>query len=250
MADCRKRIVECPINTTAEQLMALSSSKMSQPTPILLIEPERGPAIKLQDLLLNLFHESLDLGVAHSLREGMTYLSSHRVPLILISLAVSDYKWLDAVRALRLTAPDSGLIAYGSILDETVRLNAIRAGAHEVLSIADISPAVFRLTIECAMIRASLPRIVARSAPPEKPTALPPRMQELTHALNNAMTSINGFADMLLARLPPNDPARACAERIKLSGKRAADLVQELRTPHESTPLLQTGATNIAPQAA
>jgi len=250
MADCRKRIVECPINTTAEQLMALSSSEMSQPTQILLIEPERGPAIKLQDLLLNLFHESLDLGVAHSLREGMTYLSSHRVPLILISLAVSDYKWLDAVRALRLTAPDSGLIAYGSILDETVRLNTIRAGAHEVLSIADISPAVFRLTIECAMIRASLPRIVARSAPPEKPTALPPRMQELTHALNNAMTSINGFADMLLARLPPNDPARGCAERIKLSGKRAADLVQELRTPHELTPLLLTGATNIAPQAA
>ncbi|MBH0178574.1 MAG: hypothetical protein HP491_12095, partial [Nitrospira sp.] len=81
--------------------MALSSSKPSQPTTILLIEPERGPALKLQELLLGLFHESLDLGVARSLREGMTYLCSHRVRLILISLAVSDYKGLDAVRALR-----------------------------------------------------------------------------------------------------------------------------------------------------
>lgn len=85
--------------------MALSSSEASQPTPILLIEPERDLALKMQDLLLNLFHESLDLGVARSLREGMTYLSSRRVPLILISLAVSDYKGLDAVRALRLTEP-------------------------------------------------------------------------------------------------------------------------------------------------
>lgn len=230
--------------------MALSSSQTSQPTPILLIEPERGLALKVQDLLFNLFHESLDLGVARSLLEGMTYLSSRRVPLILISLAVSDYKWLDAVRALRLTAPDSGLIAYGAIIDETVRLDAIRAGAHEVLAITGTSPAVFRLTIECAMIRADLSRIGSRSASPEQPTAVPPKMLELTHALNNAMTSINGFADILLARLSANDPARACAEQIKLSGKRATALVQELRTPHESAPVLLTGATDIAPQAA
>lgn len=75
-------------------------------------------------------------------------------------------------------------------------------------------------------------------------------MPELTHALNNAMTSTNGFADILLARLPANDPARACAEQIKLSGKRAAALVQELRTPHESAPVLLTGTINITPQAA
>ncbi len=230
--------------------MALSSSQTSQPTPILLIEPERGFTLKVQDLLFNLFHESLDLGVARSLLEGMTYLSSRRVPLILISLTVSDYKWLDAVRALRLTAPDSGLIAYGAIIDETVRLDAIRAGAHEVLALTDTSPAVLRLTIECAMIRANLWRIGSRSASPEQPTAVPPKMLELTHALNNAMTSINGFADILLARLSANDPARACAEQIKLSGKRATALVQELRTPHESAPVLLTGTTDIAPQAA
>ena len=230
--------------------MAFSSSETSQPTPILLIEPERGLALKLQNLLLNLFHESLDLGVARSLREGVTYLSSRQVPLILISLAASDYKGLDAVRALRLTAPDSGLLAYGAIIDETVRLDAIRAGAHEVLSITDTSPAVFRLTIECAMIRVNQSRIGTRSSPPEQPTAVAPKILELTHALNNAMTSINGFADILLARLSVNDPARACAEQIKLSGKRATALVQELRTPHESAPVLLTGATNIAPQAA
>ena len=230
--------------------MAPSSSEISRPTPILLIEPERGLALKLQDLLLGLFHESLDLGIARSLREGMAYLCSHRVSLILISLAVADYKGLDAVRALRRTAPDSGLIAYRATVDETVRLNAICAGAHEVLSIADTSPDIFRLTIECAMIRASLPKIGARSTPPEQQTAVSPKMLELTHALNNAMTSINGFADILLTRLHTNDPAWACTEQIKLSGKRAAALVQELRALHESAPVPLTNATDIAPQAA
>lgn len=230
--------------------MSLSSSEASRPTSILLIEPERSLAFKFQDLLLDLFHESLDLAVACSLREGMTYLCSQCVSLILSSLAVSDYKGLDAVRALRLTAPDSGLIVYGAIIDETLRLDAIRAGAHEVLPITDTLPAVFQLTIECAMIRANLSGIGTRSSPPEQSTAVAPKIPALMHALNIAMTSINGFADILLARLSANDPAWACAEQIKLSGKRATALVQELKTPHESTPVLLTGATDIAPQAA
>ncbi|MBH0178573.1 MAG: hypothetical protein HP491_12090 [Nitrospira sp.] len=170
--------------------------------------------------------------------------------MILISLAVSDYKGLDAVRALRLTAPDSGLIACRGIVDQTVRLDAIRAGANEVLSIADTSPDEFRLTIECAMIRANLPGISARSTPPEQPAAVHPNMLEMTHALNNTMTSINGFADILLARLPTSDPARACAEQIKLSGKLATALVQELRTPYESAPFHRISATDVTPQAA
>jgi len=85
--------------------MPLPPLEPSQPTWVLLIEPDRTLSLTLQDLSFSLFRETLDLAMACSLRDGMTYLCAHRVPLILISLTVSNYKGLDAVRVLRRTTP-------------------------------------------------------------------------------------------------------------------------------------------------
>jgi DNA-binding NarL/FixJ family response regulator len=223
--------------------MPLSTFAASQPISVLLIDPERSLSLKLQDLLFGLFQQSLDLATACSLRDGMTYLCTHRVSLILISLTVSDYKGLDAVRALRLTTPDSSLIAYGAVVSETLRLDAIRAGAHEVLSIADTSSDAFRLAAECAMVRAKIRRIDTDSLPPEQPHPFHPAMPRLAHDLNNAITSVNGFADILLARLPADEPARTCAEQIKQAGVRAAALVKALAPPVESSSAPNSDAT-------
>jgi DNA-binding NarL/FixJ family response regulator len=219
--------------------MALSSSEASPPASVLLIESERSLALKLHDLLFDTFHESLDLAVAGSLRDGMTYLCSHRVPLILISLEVSDYKGLDAVRALRLAAPDSGLIAYGSVVHEALRLDAIRAGAHEVFSITDASVDTFRLAAECAIARTNPHQRDADSLTPGHPISTYPTTPQLVHDLNNAMTSINGFADILLARLSADEPARTWAEQIRKAGTRAAALVKTLAPPGETAPAVQ-----------
>jgi signal transduction histidine kinase len=215
--------------------MVLSSSEASPPTQVLLIESERSLALKLHDLLFDMFHESLDLAVAGSLRDGMTYLCSHRVRLILISLEVSDYKGLDAVLALHLAAPGSGLVAYGTVVHEALRLNAIHAGAHEVFSITDASADTFRLAAEYAIARTDPPQPDAASSRPGQPISVYPVTPKLVHDLNNAMTSINGFADILLARLPADEPARTYAEQIKQAGVRAAALVKALAPPVETS---------------
>ncbi|NJN36047.1 MAG: hypothetical protein HC794_02115 [Nitrospiraceae bacterium] len=46
--------------------------------------------------------------------------------------------------------------------------------------------------------------------------------------MNNALTSINGFTDILLARLPAEEAPHRCAEQIKESCDRAAILVRDL----------------------
>lgn len=220
--------------------MALLSSEASPPTPVLLIESERSRALKLHDLLFDIFHESLGLAVACSLRDGMTYLCSHRVPLILISLEVSDYKGLDAIRALRLAMPGSGLIAYGDVVQEALRLDAIRAGAHEVCSIFNASADTFRLAAECAIARTHPHQLNADLATPGQLSSTYSATPQLVHDLNNAMTSINGFADILLARLPADEPARTCAEQIRKAGTRAAALVKTLAPSGETAPAVQT----------
>ena len=222
----------------------------SHPTSILLIEPHHGLATRLQDLLIGRFHAALDLGTARSLREGMTHLCTHRVDLVLADLTLPDYKGLDAIRALRMTAPATALIALSTVVNETLLLEAIRAGAHEALFVATPSAQELCLTIDRAMVRAGQHEISAKSTSLVQQAELSPALPKLVHDLNNAISSINGFADILLTRLPADEPARTSAEQIRKAGTRAAALVKELAPPPESSPSTPAADRAITIQAA
>jgi DNA-binding NarL/FixJ family response regulator len=225
-------------------------SESSHPTSILLIEPHGGLALKLQDLLIAQFQTALDLGTARSLREGMAYLCTHQISLVLMDLTLPDYKGLDAVRALRMTAPATALVVHNAAANETLLLDAIRAGAHEALSVPTPSAQELRLTIERALVRAEQPGMRTTSTPPVQQAAPSPALPKLVHDLNNAITSINGFADILLTRLPVDEPARASAEQIRKAGTRAAGLVKTLAPPPASSPSVLTPDPAITAQAA
>ena len=50
----------------------------------------------------------------------------------------------------------------------------------------------------------------------------------LAHDFNNLLTAINGFSELLLLKLPENDPNRSMIDHILSSGNRAAALVRQL----------------------
>jgi PAS domain S-box-containing protein len=50
----------------------------------------------------------------------------------------------------------------------------------------------------------------------------------VAHDLNNLLTIINGYSDLLLSESWPDDEARESLEQIRLAGERAADLTQKL----------------------
>lgn len=197
-------------------------------TAVLLIEPEKSLVLTLQDLLMGHFQTALDLAIAGSLREGMTHLSTHPVPLTLMSLSLPDYRGLDAVRAVRLAVPDTALIVYSATPSIPLLLDAVRAGAHGVLSLPGTSADTFHLAVACAMIRASSPSRQTGPSSPEQSRTGSATMLKLVHDLNNTIMSINGFADLLLTRLPAEEPARVCSEQILKAGTRAAALLQSL----------------------
>jgi len=190
---------------------------------VLLVDPDKDYARKVQGLLFNHFSESLDLALAHSLHDGMTHLCAHPVRLILMGPAFSDRQTSDAIRALRLTAPNSGFLVYSFTPDQSFRLEALNAGAHEVVFISDVSPDTFRLTIECALERSWQPTMDAIVSVAPK----------VIHDLNNAITAINGFADILLSRLPADAQNRVCVEQITKAGSRAAAVLHTI-TPQTS----------------
>ncbi|HLM60254.1 MAG TPA: PAS domain S-box protein, partial [Pyrinomonadaceae bacterium] len=50
----------------------------------------------------------------------------------------------------------------------------------------------------------------------------------IAHDFNNMLTAINGYSDLTLRRLKPDDPLRLNIEEIKKAGQRSADLTQQL----------------------
>jgi PAS domain S-box-containing protein len=50
----------------------------------------------------------------------------------------------------------------------------------------------------------------------------------MAHHLNNLMTVVTGYSELLLTRMPATDPMRPDIEKVRRAGERAADLTREL----------------------
>ncbi len=213
----------------------------------LLIESDPAIAQAFQDLIVLAYHSSVTLDVVCSLSEGLTYLQAHHVPVILMDLSLPDSAGRKAVDLVRETAPASALIGFHRTTDTTMLSDAIRCGAHEVLPVIPPSAETLRLSITSALIRATRLQTATEPVPSvdaHQTLSLP--LAKVAHDLNNCLTSINGFADILLARLSAEDPSHYCAEQIKLACTRAECLIKQLPqiTCTSPTPQLSKPANN------
>ncbi len=224
-------------------------TELSSSSAALLIESDPALAQAFQDLIALAYHSSVTLDVVCSLTEGLTYLQSHHVPVILMDLSLPDSTGRKAVDLVRETAPASALIGFlHRRTDTTMLSDAIRSGAHEVLPVIPPSAETLRLSITSALIRAThLQTATEPPSPKARPIVSLP-LAKVAHDLNNCLTSINGFADILLARLSVEDPSLYCAQQIKLACTRADSLIKQLPqiTCTSLTPQLSK-PTNNAP---
>ncbi|MBL8075528.1 MAG: response regulator [Nitrospira sp.] len=225
-------------------------TQSSSSSAMLLIEPDSNLALAFRELIACAYHASVTFDVVSSLSEGLTYLRTHRAPLIFINLALPDSSGPEAVEKVRQTASSSAVIGFHRHVDATLLSNAIRAGAHEVLPVTPPSAETLRLSITSALIRATRSLTSTEPASPalaDLTSSVP--LAKMAHDLNNCLTSIKGYTDILLARLAPGDPSQYCAEQIKLACGRAENVIKQLpkttgtsSAPHASTPLTNAPA--------
>lgn len=166
------------------------------------------------------FAEPLNMAFVATVPEALVYLQSHRVDLILVEEATARTD----LRTIHTASPTTAIIGLIMKLDESVQLLMLRRGVHEILCLLPSTDAEQARAIERALARVNGRAGLLKSGELRSDIgAAPPR---LIHDLNNLLTSINGFADLLLTQLPPDNPARMGAEQIRLAGKRAATLLK------------------------
>ncbi len=191
------------------------------------------------------FTEPLNVASVTTVPDALDYLQSHRVDLILVDEATARTE----LRTIHTASPTTAIIGLVMKMDESVQLLMLRQGVHEVLCLLPSTDADHARTIGRALARVNGRAGLLKSDEPRPDiAAAPPR---LIHDLNNLLTSINGFADLLLAQLPTDHPARMGAEQIRLAGRRAATLLKTHSPaapmpPSPSTPATQAIAVRAA----
>ncbi|KAF4515884.1 hypothetical protein B566_EDAN000119 [Ephemera danica] len=151
--------------------------------------------------------------------EALAYLQSHRADLILVDDATARTD----LHTIHTAAPTAAIIGLVVKMDDSVQLQMLRHGVHEVLGLRPSTDTDHARTIARALARVNGRAGLLTSGTPRPDIATAP--SRLIHDLNNHLTSINGFADLLLAQLPADNPARKSAEHIRLAGRRAATLL-------------------------
>jgi CheY-like chemotaxis protein len=209
--------------------MLFMPTSVSHSTSILLIEPNKTLALKLRDLLAASFPVIPDATMVYSLQEGLKVLNGREISVVLLDLELPDSTGADAVRMLRTATPRNAVIAFTQSGRLEPLLEAVQAGAHELLLNILPSPHELTLAIQTALIRVCPPKTPTEALPSlSSLTSLPAALPKLAHDLNNVLTAINGFSDILLARLQAEEASHRCAEQIKDACDRATGLARDL----------------------
>lgn len=215
-----------------------------EPTSILLFGSNDSLAGTLEGWLPAHFAEPRHVATVHTLSDVLVYLRSHPVDLILVDEAGARTD----LRAIHSVSPTTAIIALVMRAEESALLQTLRQGAHEALSLLPFTDGGHGQVIERALARVNGRSGILKDTTPRSPAAA--AMPRLIHDLNNLLTSINGFADLLLHQLAPEHPARMGAEQIRLAGKRATSLLKTHSATTSVSPAPPTADTQPTPARA
>jgi signal transduction histidine kinase len=176
------------------------------------------------------FAEPLEIAATHAFPDALAYLRSHCADLAFVDETVAQ----NDLRAIGTASPATAVIGLLMRRDDSALLQMLRQGAHEVLCLLPSAGLDQIHVLQRALARVNGRTEMFNAA--ESHTSMIPPPQRLIHDLNNLLTSINGFADLLLAQLAPNSPARTGAEQIRLAGKRATTLLKSHSPTASSAP--------------
>ena len=205
-----------------------------KPIKVLLIEDNRGDARLIQEILSEATWRLFKIDVAERLSEGLEAISSSTFDVVLLDLSLPDSSGLDTLARIQTDSPQTPVVVLTGLNDDILAIEAVRKGAQDFLIKGHIDAELLSRTIRYSIERKHAEKekdqLQIQLAHAQKMEAIGTLAGAVAHDLNNVLTGLINYPELLLIKMGEDNPYRNHILKIKHSGEKAASIVQDLLT--------------------
>jgi two-component system cell cycle sensor histidine kinase/response regulator CckA len=227
-----------PLNPLLPLPAALHSPAVPKLIRVLLVEDDEDDFLLTRDLLRDAGGARFELQWISDYQAAAAAICSGAFEICLVDYRLGAQNGMEFIRAVTGRCVGTPLILLTGETDREIDLQALKAGAADYLSKAELSAPLLSRSIRYAIERRAamnqllLSQEQLRQA--QKLEAVGRLAGGVAHDFNNLLTAITGYSELLLNRLSSQSPAvdavHADLEEIHKAAKRGAALTQQLLT--------------------
>jgi len=208
-----------------------------KPISILLIEDNSGDRRLISEMLTEASNGetgvAFDIQYADRLQAAIEYLGQNRVEVILLDLGLPDSQGLDTLKKAYAEVPELPIVVLTGLNDELIGVQAVNEGAQDYLIKGQVDTHLLRRTIRYAIERKQAEererRLQLQLNLSTRLASLGLMVEGIAHEINNPLSSVIGFAQMLTCEDIPEN-TKDDIKMINDNAQRVADIMNNLLT--------------------
>jgi len=200
---------------------------------ILLVEDNAGDRRLISEMLAEASNVTFDVKYADRLQAAMEYLGQNRVEVVLLDLGLPDSQGLETLRKVYAQVSELPIVVLTGLNDEMIGVQAVNEGAQDYLIKGQVDTHLLRRTIRYAIERKQAEererQLQLQLNLSNRLASLGLMVEGIAHEINNPLTSVIGFAQMLTFEDIPEN-TREDVKMIGDNAQRVADIMKNLLT--------------------
>ena len=200
---------------------------------ILLVEDNAGDRRLISEMLAEASNVTFDVKYADRLQAAMEYLGQNRVEVVLLDLGLPDSQGLETLRKVYAQVSELPIVVLTGLNDEMIGVQAVIEGAQDYLIKGQVDTHLLRRTIRYAIERKQAEererQLQLQLNLSNRLASLGLMVEGIAHEINNPLTSVIGFAQMLTFEDIPEN-TREDVKMIGDNAQRVADIMKNLLT--------------------